>query len=149
MTVGSDINGFTNRRMLADFQDLDEIRRGFSWRISKEFNIAQACCSSWAANHPEKIALIHVAANCEAKEWSYGALELASNRLANSLRARGVGRGDRVAILLPQCPEVLITHFAIYKLAAIAVPLFTLFGPDARMGRTLKSWFLFRQNCQN
>ncbi|MEE9429132.1 MAG: AMP-binding protein [Paracoccaceae bacterium] len=117
--------------MLGDFNDLDAIRREFSWRVPKAFNIAQACCSSWAASHPEKIALIHVAANGDVQEWSYGDLELASNRLANSLRARGIGRGDRVAILLPQCPEVLITHFAVYKLAAIAVPLFTLFGPDA------------------
>jgi len=36
-----------------------------------------------------------------------------------------------VAILLPQCPEVMITHFAAMKLGAIVLPLFTLFGSDA------------------
>jgi acetyl-CoA synthetase len=54
-----------------------------------------------------------------------------SNRLANALRANGISKGDRVGILLPQCPETAITHVAVYKLGAIAVPLFTLFGPDA------------------
>ena len=54
-----------------------------------------------------------------------------SNRLANVLRAHGIARGDRVAILLPQAPEVAVAHIAIYKLGAIALPLAMLFGPDA------------------
>src|SRR5262249_42466288 len=40
-------------------------------------------------------------------------------------------RGDRVAILLPQSPEVAAIHVAIYKLGAIALPLAVLFGIDA------------------
>jgi acetyl-CoA synthetase len=54
-----------------------------------------------------------------------------SNRLANALRAHGIGRGDRVAILLPQGPDVAAIHIAIYKMAAIALPLAMLFGIDA------------------
>ena len=45
--------------------------------------------------------------------------------------AHGVARGDRVAILLPQSPEVAAIHVAIYKLGAIALPLASLFGVDA------------------
>ncbi len=47
------------------------------------------------------------------------------------LRAQGVSRGDRVAIFLPQAPEVAAAHMAIYKLGAIALPVAILFGPDA------------------
>src|SRR5215471_2188846 len=54
-----------------------------------------------------------------------------SNRLANAFRAHGVARGDRVAVLLPQAPEVAAVHVAIYKLGAIALPLASLFGVDA------------------
>src|SRR5262249_54296374 len=43
----------------------------------------------------------------------------------------GVVRGDRVAVLLPQMPEVAAIHIAVYKLAAIALPLAMLFGIDA------------------
>jgi acetyl-CoA synthetase len=43
----------------------------------------------------------------------------------------GVGRGSIAAIHLPQGPEALISHIAIQKLGAIALPLFTLFGPEA------------------
>ena len=45
--------------------------------------------------------------------------------------AHGIARGDRVAILLPQMPEVAAIHIAIYKLGAIALPLAILFGVDA------------------
>src|SRR5262249_13871920 len=43
----------------------------------------------------------------------------------------GVRTGDRVGVLLPQRPETVIAHLAIYKLGAVALPLFTQFGPDA------------------
>ena len=66
-----------------------------------------------------------------AQEVSYGWLRETSNRLANALAAHGVGRGDRVAILLPQAPEVAAIHIAIYKLGAIALPLAMLFGVEA------------------
>jgi acetyl-CoA synthetase len=45
--------------------------------------------------------------------------------------ALGVARGQRVALHLPQCPEVAILHVGVQKIGAIALPLFALFGPDA------------------
>ena len=47
------------------------------------------------------------------------------------LRRTASRRGDRVAILLPQAPEVAAIHIAIYKLGAIALPLAMLFGTEA------------------
>ncbi|MCI0687599.1 MAG: AMP-binding protein [Sporichthyaceae bacterium] len=43
--------------------------------------------------------------------------------LAGSLRELGVSRGDRVAMVLPNCPEFVLTFFAALRLGAIAVPL--------------------------
>ena len=67
----------------------------------------------------------------DADSLSFGQLSTRSNALANGLRALGVQRGDRVALLLPQCFETAIAHVAIYKLGAIAVPLALLFGVEA------------------
>ncbi len=106
-------------------------RAGFEWRIPGDFNIARSCCDSWAKTEPVRIAIVDVNDDGGSRNWTYGELKLASDRLANAMAARGVGRGDRVAILLPQCAEVMITHFAAMKLGAITVPLFTLFGSDA------------------
>src|SRR5262249_54529519 len=43
----------------------------------------------------------------------------------------GVRRGDRVALLMPQRPEMAIAYMAIFQMGAIALPLSHLFGPDA------------------
>lgn len=109
----------------------DDLRATFAWQIPPGFNIAVACCDVWAAADPDRVAIIDVGADGAVMRWTYGQLRRASDRLANALAARGVGRGDRVAILLPQCAEVMITHFAAHKLGAISLPLFTLFGSEA------------------
>ncbi len=119
------------RRLIAEIGDWAEMRAQFRWNVPRHFNIAQACCDSWAARVPDQTAIIHVRADGGVTNWSYGQLKNASDRFANVLRARGIGPGDRVAVLLAQCPEVLITHFAAMKLGAVVLPLFTLFGPDA------------------
>jgi acyl-CoA synthetase (AMP-forming)/AMP-acid ligase II len=46
-------------------------------------------------------------------------------------RALGIGRGDTVAIMLPQRPETVIAHCRVYQMGAIALPLSFLFGPEA------------------
>ena len=81
---------------------------------------------------PGRLAILHVQPDGRMTTPSpIGWLRETSNRLANVLRAHGVARGDRVAILLPQAPEVAAAHIAIYKLGAVALPLAILFGPDA------------------
>ena len=111
--------------------DWAAMRARFQWRVPERFNIAERCCDSWARAHPDKTAIIHVRADGDTQHWSYGQLKDASDRLAVSLAARGVGPGDRVAVLLAQCPEVMISHFAVMKLGAVVLPLFVLFGEDA------------------
>ncbi len=58
-------------------------------------------------------------------------------RLANGLRELGVGAGDRVALYLPNIPEAFVSLFAIFKLGAIAVPLFSGFGEQPLIARLL------------
>ena len=98
--------------------------------IPEFYNIAERCCDSWAASDPDRTALIHVGAEGE-DNWSFAALKDASDRLASGLRACGVGPGDRVGIYLSQSPQMMIAFLAAWKLGAVALPLFTLFGPDA------------------
>ncbi len=88
-------------------------------------------CDRWAAVDPERPAIIEIDANDEPRPFSFAALRAESNRIALALRRRGVGRGDIVALLLPQSRHVAAAHIAIYKLGAIALPLASLFGPDA------------------
>lgn len=118
-----------DRRLVPIRDTWDQMRAAFRWDIPARFNIARACCDSWARQDPDRIALID--ASDGDRRWSYGALKDASDRLAAVFRDAGVGRGDRVAVLLPQGPAVMIAHFAAYKLGAVALPLFTLFNGEA------------------
>jgi len=117
--------------MLGPAKDFDALAGAFRWDIPGRYNIGVDVCDRWAAIDPQRLAILHVQADGRVDEISYGRLRDTANRLANVLRAHGVARGDRVAIMLPQTPEVAAAHVAIYKLGAIALPIAILFGPDA------------------
>lgn len=115
--------------MLQRFATYEETVARFAWHIPERFNIGVAC-SDAHADGSGKPALIYEDEGRVAT-LSFDELKRASNRLANMLAAHGIGPGERVGILLPQRPETAIAHLGIYKLGAIALPLFTQFGPDA------------------
>jgi acyl-CoA synthetase (AMP-forming)/AMP-acid ligase II len=61
---------------------------------------------------------------------TFAELSASSSRFAHWLEARGVVAGDRVAIMLEPSRAFYAALFGAIKMGAIAVPLFTLFGPD-------------------
>ncbi len=117
--------------VLPHLKTYDDVYAQFRWNIPARYNIGVDICDRWADAEPDRLAILHAQADGRSEEISYGALRETSNRLAQVLRAHGVARGDRVAIMLPQAPEVAVAHIAIYKLGAVALPIAILFGPDA------------------
>ena len=117
--------------VLPAVRDYGALYRSFRWQIPARYNIGVDVCDRWAEIDPSRTAIFNLGAEGAVEQVSYGALREASNRLANALAARGVGRGDRIALLLAQGPAVAVSHVAIYKLGAIALPLAMLFGVDA------------------
>ncbi|MFP4302584.1 MAG: AMP-binding protein [Spirochaetaceae bacterium] len=63
----------------------------------------------------------------EGRVWSYQELDEQANRVAGGLASLGIGRGDRVAMMLPNIPEFVFTFFGIQKLGAVAVPFNTMY----------------------
>ena len=60
---------------------------------------------------------------------SYAQLDEASNKIANALIGMGVGRGDRVTMLISNSPEFAAIYFGVVKIGGIAVPLDTKYKP--------------------
>ncbi len=112
-----------------DRKPLEELHASFRWPIPDFYNIGVDVCDKWASE-PERLALID-ATDEGAADYTFAELARRSNRWANALAGLGVGRGDRVAIILSQRPETPLAHIATYKLGAMAVPLATLLGEDA------------------
>ena len=102
----------------------------YRWQVPTRFNIAEVCCNRWA-DDSARIAIHYEDELGHCATLSYAALQGQANRLSNVLRKRGVQRGDRVAIVLPQRPETAIAHIACHQIGAVAMPMSVLFGPDA------------------
>ena len=117
--------------MLPELDTLEEITAAFEWQIPSRFNIGISCCDEWAEKTPDRIALRRWNRGAPSTDTSYGELKVQSDAFAAFLLAQGVKPGDRVAIILPQCEESVVTHLAIYKAGMIAVPLARLFAADA------------------
>ena len=64
-----------------------------------------------------------VAVTCEGVSMTYGALDEASNRLAHLLAARGVGPGQRVALVLSRSAEAIAAILAVLKTGAAYLPI--------------------------
>lgn len=109
----------------------DDLIRDFAWRIPSTFNIGRVVCDDWAVKEPDRICLQHFSPDGCHLSMSYGVLSARSSSIAAGLRNLGINRGDRVALLLPQGFDTVISHVAVYKLGAIALPLALLFGEEA------------------
>lgn len=109
----------------------DAMRHEFDWPQLDQFNMASVCVERWARQDPNRIALICPAEDGSVENVSFQTLNRLSNQFANVLTAHGFSRGDRCAVLLQQSLETAICHFGTYKVAGVALPLFTLFGADA------------------
>ena len=116
--------------MLTKAKTYHEVYRSFSWQIPEYYNIGVDICDKHAAVK-SRTALIYELEDGRVDTYTFDDFIRLSNQFANCLTAAGITREDRVGILLPQCPETVIAHIAAYKIGGIAIPLFTLFGPDA------------------
>jgi acetyl-CoA synthetase len=93
-------------------------------------NIAHECIDRHAAVDGERPAVILVRANGDDESLGFRQIAEASSRFAHWLAARGIRQGDRVAVMLEPSLAFYVAVFGSIKAGAIAVPLFTLFGPD-------------------
>jgi acetyl-CoA synthetase len=107
-----------------------EIHGNHRWHVPPDFNIAHACCGRWASDRA-RFALYWEDEDGARAALTFWDLQQQANRLSNALAHAGVTRGDKVALVLPQRPETVVAHIAVYQLGAVAVPLSFLFGPEA------------------
>ena len=105
----------------------------FRWLVPEEFNIAEVCARRWslAPDASHRVAIFADGPGLEPRAYSYAELQHEANRLSSALESLRVGKGDRVAIVMPQRMETAAAYLAVLQMGAVAVPLSQLFGPDA------------------
>ncbi len=102
------------------------------WCVDGQLNIVHNCLDKWIGTAVEG----REAVRWEGEEGvirtlTYRQLFDDVSRCANALRTLGVQPGDRVALFMPMCPELIVAFFATIKLGAIILPLFSGYGADA------------------
>jgi acetyl-CoA synthetase len=113
--------------IIAAMTSYDEICASHRWEVPERYNIAADVCDK----HPrDKPAMIWESFDGTVRELDWGELQDLANRAAHTLAARGVGRGDRVAVVLPPTPETAAIFFGVWKLGAILLSMSVLYGDE-------------------
>jgi acetyl-CoA synthetase len=105
------------------------------WFCGGTINLTHNCVDRHARATPERTAVICEREDGEVRSVSYAELEAEVNRIANALLELGVKRGDAVGLFLPMSVEVVAGFYAICKIGAIVVPIFSGFGAPAVAAR--------------
>jgi acetyl-CoA synthetase len=107
-------------------------------------NIVDNCLDKYADTPTDaKAAILWEDEAGDTKSLTYAELRLQVNRMANALRALGLGKGDSIGVFMPMTPEIVVAMLAIIKIGAIFLPLFSGFGPQAIVSRLGEAKALF------
>ncbi len=117
--------------MLKRVSSYEELAAQIDWRtrpLPERFNLGVACVDD---HDPSARALTIVERDRTSRDYTFGDVRDRANRLANALGALGIGRGDIVAVVNPQSLETGVSYMSLFRMGALALPLSSLFGPDA------------------
>ncbi len=128
-------------RAAPNLKDYESTRATFHWDdIEKEFeglpggkglNIAHEAVDRHAASDlRDKEAIRWLGADGTEISLSYGKLRGLTDRFANALQSLGVGKGDRVFVLMHRVPELYVAALGTLKNGSVFCPLFSAFGPE-------------------
>ena len=135
--------GFCDFRFYKPYERMLDTSRGIEWArwcVGGTTNIVLNCIDrhrdtptwdrtfiTWEGEDPKAPGAL--------RELSYREFDAELCRLAGALEALGVQRGDRVGLYMPNVPETFIAFFAVLKIGAVVMPLFSGFGPQPLVAR--------------
>jgi acetyl-CoA synthetase len=100
----------------------EEFVAAFRLHVPEGFNFAFDVLEAIAATDPERPAMVHIGPDDTRREYDFAYFSRESSRLANALEVLGVGRGDRVMLILYRRVEFWVAMLALHKVGAVPVP---------------------------
>ena len=102
------------------------------WFTGGKCNIAETCVDQWSGrDDADEPAVIWEGEEGATRELTWPELRSHTDALAQGLAARGVRKGDAVGLFLPMVPETVVALFAVAKLGAVFLPIFSGYGAEA------------------
>lgn len=112
-----------------NMENYDETTRQFHIDLPEYFNFGFDVIDAWAKKDRNKIAMIWVNQHGEEKKYTFYDISRLSNQVANIFIKYGIGKGDRVLLMLPRVPEWWIFTVALIKRGAVSCPCPTMLTP--------------------
>lgn len=105
-----------------EFKSYEDFMQGFKVRVPEDFNFGYDVIDAWAKAVPEKEALLWVNDRGEVKHVTYGAFKNITDQCAAFFQGIGIGKGDRVMLILKRRVEWWYAMVALHKIGAVAIP---------------------------
>src|SRR6266498_5138262 len=116
--------------------DLSNGKPWAHWCVGGEMNIIQNLLDKYAdTTTDQRVAIKSEIEDGTGRELTYKELRDQVDRMANSLRSLGLGKGDAIGVFMAMVPEIVVAMLAIIKIGGIFLPLFSGFGPAAIVSR--------------
>ncbi len=109
-------------RFISTKTDENGIFGGIEFKNIDRFNFAYDVVDEIAKKKPEKLALLHISNNKKERRFTFDDISRESNRTANYFRSLGIGKGDRVLLVLKRHYQFWFSMMALNKLGAVAIP---------------------------
>ena len=105
-----------------EFKTQEDFKENFRVKVSDDFNFGYDVIDAWARAVPEKEALLWVNDKGEVKHVTYGAFKNITDQCAAFFQGIGIGKGDRVMLILKRRVEWWYAMVALHKIGAVAIP---------------------------
>jgi acetyl-CoA synthetase len=113
---------------MAEFR-AEDVAAMLSGDLETGLNVCVECCDRHADG--DRVALYWEGVDGDSSVHTFADLRDGAARFANFLVDRGIGPGDRVAVMLPRIPELMVAALGVWRAGAVYMPMFTAFGPKA------------------
>lgn len=105
-----------------EFTDYEDFCKGFHVNVPDRFNFGYDVVDAWAAEEPQREALLWTDDKGAERRFTFGELKDLTDSTASWFQSLGIGRGDRVMLMLKRHYQFWLAIVALHKLGAIAIP---------------------------
>jgi len=115
--------------LLSGYDSYEAARENFTWDLPDRYNIATDLVET-QPRAESQTALEYVTLDGQCERYTYDEIDRRASQVASLLVECGLDREQRVAVSLPDVPQTVWTHMAVFKMGGILVPLSPNYGPE-------------------
>lgn len=105
-----------------EFDSLEDFKANYSVKVPENFNFAYDVVDKWAEEAPDKPALLWTNENGNERQFSFADMKEYSDRTASFFQSLGIGKGDKVMLILKRRYQFWFSILALHKLGAVCIP---------------------------